>query len=992
MSRVQTLHIPFVSGFSEAADPKVLPDGVFAEVRNGRLPAAGSLRLRRGWRPLTMNEQDGGATLTAVDLWSTGESLVALTNFGDEAGRGLVPATLVEASSSRPWKRNTDAGLSPVTQVRNVGAMPALSTGVNRASAAVTSDGVYGCVLEQSSSESVVRVFEMATDETVLLASLSNGSRVRKVVSMGLVFGLVENTGTGLDLYTLTPTASAPAFSLTATLFSATVTAFDVAVATETAPTALHVTDVVAGAVSYRKFTFAGSQTGSTKTVSASGALISTICCDDAVAHVAYQDSTSKELSLLSFASTGSFTTAAGPTAVDAGVAVPDGQFAVGMPPSASVLTAFTAYVAVAYNISGVTNYRVRVFNTSHTAASSRAAGLHDRERMVCGFLTRGFQMGVGAVRDTQAVLQDSAQPWAHVDSATATISGGTIFTPLWPGVSATGDALALFFRDTGVTPNTVPRSLTVRALKLGSTSRRPAALLGGALYVSGGTLAQVISGAVTEQGMLAPIIDSTTPSNTASGALTAGTYSYRAVVVWEDEKQRVHRSVVSDAVDEELAGAEDTVTAVVEVAKTLRRSSNLIVNPRVELYRTEVGPGTLFYLCASGACSVSDDDVSIVDTMSDATLVTQPQLYTQGETGATSGILDACPARPSAYVAATKRRLVCGSADTSYQFSQVQFPETQVWFAEPGIVGDAGQAYLDDVEGGRITAVFALDELVFVATRDRIYVTGGAGPNLAGTGEFAPPTRLPTDVGVYDWRSVLELAEGAWFRGTESSLFRLPRGAAQPEEVHDVQTRLTSAKTIVGAGYEAADGTAVWAVSDATAIVRQLAEGRWLGDALPFTPIALTTHAGRVYAVASTGVVWEYSASAFGDGTAGATAVALRVATGQIAPFELAGHGRLAAVEIQGDYQSAAAVLGEISYDDGQTWTSLGSHAVSGLSVNDTFQRQWYPARQRGQRFRVRVTMTPTSTTAEGCRLTGLTLYFTKQSGPTRLPSASRK
>ena len=105
-----------------------------------------------------------------------------------------------------------------------------------------------------------------------------------------------------------------------------------------------------------------------------------------------------------------------------------------------------------------------------------------------------------------------------------------------------------------------------------------------------------------------------------------------------------------------------------------------------------------------------------------------------------------------------------------------------------------------------------------------------------------------------------------------------------------------------------------------------------------------------------------------------------------------LAGHGRVATVELLGTFQSAATILMEMSYDDGATWTSLGSHTVTGLSTGQAFQRQWHPARQRGGRFRLRATMTPSSTAAEGCRLTGLTVYLTERSGPSRLDSAKRR
>jgi hypothetical protein len=944
------------------------------------------------------------STITAIDLYSYGDSLLALnTKVG--SNQQFLLATLTQSNASRPWVLNTDSGLTPITQVRSVGNMPALTGNVINASAALTADGVYGCVLQQSSTESVFRVFVRDTDETVVYGTLTNGSRVRKVVSMGSTFGLVENTGAGLDLYSLNPSGTAPAWASVATLFAAVVTWFDVAVACDSTPTALHVADVVGAVGSYRQFTFAGAQTGSTKTVAAATCQAVTLCSNDAAVEYVAQDSVTKELALTSFSATSPFTTAAGPTAVNAGRAVVQGLFCVSLSISGTAATPTSILVASEHS-AGANDLKECSINSigTHATHASNTRRIMLGQQLFGGFLMRNAMTGAGfsrrptgtgvsgATGATSLYIATSTNllaPWCHIDFGIGAQFDFFAHPPFWPAQCPTGDCLVLAPRDE--TPNTgvTPRTATSRALKLGSSERRPAAEVGGALYITGGLLTEWV-GAPNDNGQLFPIIDTLAGSNTAGGAMANGVYQYRAVMVWEDEKQNTHRSIVSGPAQTTTAGANDTITATVYAAKTLRRNVNLISNPRIELYRTEAGPGELFYLVNSGAVATFDDTVSIVDTLADASIVDQPTLYTQGETGATSGILDQAPGRPSAFVAATKRRLVLGSADTAYQWSQVSFPETPIWFAEPGVSGDAAQAYFDDVEGGRITGVAALDEVVFVGTADRIYVTGGTGPNLAGVGEFAPPTQLPADTGFFNALSILETSEGLWFLGSLNTFYLLARGTPSPELSRAVQDRLTTA--VVGCGYDHQDNVAVWATASATAIVRQLDTKQWFGDTLPFTPTAMHGHQGHLYAVASDGTVWKQDATAFGDGAAGATSVALRVATGQIGPFEMAGWGRLAVVELLGEFETAAAILAEISYDDGVSWTSLGTHTVTGLSAGTAFQRQWHPARQRGDRFRVRFTMTPSVSTTEGCRLTGCVVQYSKRNGPTRLDSAKRR
>lgn len=979
MSRLTPLAIPFIGGHTDEIDEKLLPNGVFADVSNGRLPQPGGLRLRRGWRPVTMTTVEG-SPFTAVDLFSYNDSLVALTNV-------FALATLVESNATRPWVVDSFSRVPQITQVRVVGNFPPLSTSVLRASAAVTADGVYGCVLQQTATMSVFRVFELATDETIVYTSLANGARVRKVFSMGAVFGLVENTGAALILHSLDPTAgvvTGSEWTPVATLVTAAVTQFDVAVATDTTPTLIHLGDVVGAVGSYRQFTFAGGQNGSTKTVAAATCQAITLCSNDTVVHCVTQDSVSAELSLTSFDAPSPFTTLFGPTAVNAGVAVAAQLFCVGMRTVGGVI-----YVACehAATVNGFKDCSWNLVDFDH---SPNTRVQHLGNQLWGGFLTRGSIAAVGFARDSTTYYQDQSEgPWFFGDFGLADTQDFTAHLPFWPGLSPTGHAIVLLPRDETPDLDLTPRGVAVRTLRLGSTERRPAAQLGNALHITGGVLTQW-TGGLSELGMTTPIIAVLTPSN-STGTIANGSYSYRTIAVWQDEKLRTHRSVVSDAETTTLAGANDTVTATVYIAKTLRRSGNNITTPRVELYRTEAGPGELFYRVAStSVTSATDDTVTLVDTMPDANIIDEAILYTQSEFGATSGMLDMCPARPSAFITATKRRLVLGSADTSYQWSQVAFPETAMWFAEPGVVGDAAQAYFDDVEAGRITGVAALDEVVFAGTANRIYVTGGTGPNLAGTGEFSPPIQLPADVGFYNHLSILPTSEGLWFLGLLNTFYLIARGTPAPVISSAVQDRLTTA--VVGCGYDASDNLAAWASAAGQLILRQLDTQQWLGDSLPFTPIALHSHQGVLYAIASNGVVWQYHPTAYGDGASGATAVALRVATGQIGPFEMSGWGRLAVIELLGEFQTAAALLAEISYDDGLTWTSLGTHTVTGLSAGATFQLQWYPARQRGQRFRVRFTMTPSVTTTEGCRLTGCVVQYAKRSGPTRLAAANRK
>jgi hypothetical protein len=987
----------------ESVDSKVLPDGALADLQNGRLHRAGDLRLRRGWRPLDMSVvgDDGvllGTDYVVTDLYSADRGLVAL---GRVDSQGLALQSYTQHSASVPWVRRRGMTITPVTSVRSVGNQPDREANVYRASAAVTSDGVWGAVLLQTTTRTTLRVFRMATDETVFYDSFAGvgDDNVRKIVSLGSTFGIVRYSGTALQLQAFNPAASSNGLGANTTLVTATVTQFDVATAPETTPGAVHLVYVVAGEISYAKFTTAGVQVGSTKQVLAAGGQAAYVASDDVTAHVVYQATATGELSLLSFAATGAYTTSAGPTALDAGQSASTARFAIGL------TTEGTDHIFVAASSTG--SMRVYTCTTAHAVTEVG----HGATELVSGWVTGRAQGAVGVVRGVSGGMADAAlmandKPW-FVAAYGLSKRPSDIFTftaahqPYSPGRAPTGDVLMPYNRvsDASVSSNfgdgaQATLQTAVRAFRLFDTAARPGVAFAGALYIAGGMLTQFIGGGVAENGLLRPVITAVTPSN-GSGSVGAGSYLYRTAVTWTDEAGRVHRSIVSYENPEPVTAPDDTVALTVQVPKTLRRDPNLVSNPVAEAYRTEAGPGELFYLVGSAVVTATADDaVTITDLLADASIIDNKRLYTEGELGAVSGALDVAPGIPSRYVAAVRDRLVLAGADTSYQFSQTALPEEPVCFTQPGVSGPVALSYQDAVEGGAITGLATLDDTVILGTATGLFVTAasGDGPNLAGVGEFPSPSRMPSDVGIYSAASLVEDAAGLWFLAAADKLFVLPRGQATPVWAgQSVQVRL-AAGAVVGAAREIADDLTVWGLGNATTVWRTVDDNQWGRDTLPFTPARFIGHAGGLYAVDSTGNVWAQDPAAYGDGTSGATAVALTATTGDVQVFGQAGHGRVACIELLGEFQTAAAVLAEISYDLGQTWVSMGSHTVTGLSAGQAFQRQWYPARQRGGKFRLRFTMTPSVTTAEGCRLTGFSVYFDQRSGPTRLDSAKRR
>lgn len=992
MSRLRALTIPFVQGQNDAIAKEILPDGVLARVVDGRFNKAGELALRRGWRQVTMTDTLGVA-VTARDLYSFEEALVALREDQDGSGE-LTLATYQNPAGARPWYGGMNL-LSPATHVRAIGGIPDLRVFANRVSLALTTDGAYGCTFQQApaSSETHFRLFRVDTDETLAFGQSAQPSNPAKVVGFDAAgFRKVDNTGTALRLQTAS-VAFDGLFGSSVTLVSVTATAFDVAVATESAPTHLHVAWVSGGNVSYGKFTGAGVQVGSTKTV-VSGGVSShvAVASDDTYVHVAYQNAATGVVSVLSFLSA-TLAGDVGPTVVFGSEPICQAHFDVVAVPAAGSGTfgGAGASAVVGQDLTATTGGPAEIHLSTLTPGHVVATRTRRGAMLSGGLVVRDRRVGYGYSRDNAIVYGDADQVWFVLHGLGNDIFDGaaSAFPPYEPGQTAGGLYLVA-----GQTPARQP---VVRAFTLDTIQRRQGAVMAGALYVTGGTMTKWSHTEVAEDGLLAPVLETATPSNSTGNLTPSGVYKYRAMLRWKDSQDSEHEGEVSVEEEVTLGASDDTVTLSYAIPPSLARSADLIGSAVLEVYRTEAGPGELFYLTATEATlSTTNDLVTIVDTTPDSSLIDERRLYTEGEFGATSGRLDNVFPRPGTYVAATRDRLVSGSSDAEYQVSQLSLASEPVAFTDPGVSGPIALVYFDQVDRD-LTAVAALDDTIVLGTARGLFVTSGDGPNFAGVGEFASPSRLPSNVGVYDWRSVLETAEGLWFLGDSDKLYALARGEAVPVWAGEA-VRDALAGPVVGAALDTLDHVATWAVDvggDSTLLVRDLRLGVWSTDSMPFTPRALVAHQGYLWAVSSAGQVWVQAPSVYGDGPGSPdpTARTLLAETGDAQVFGLGGQGRLAVVEIEGVFYTAAALTCSISYDQGVTWTSLGTDSVgSGLTAGAPFQSQFYPARQRGGKFRVRVEMTPTVGTTEGCRLTGLTISHTVRGGPSRLPSARRR
>lgn len=478
----------------------------------------------------------------------------------------------------------------------------------------------------------------------------------------------------------------------------------------------------------------------------------------------------------------------------------------------------------------------------------------------------------------------------------------------------------------------------------------RDSVVAGRVLQFSGGSLFEF--GGEPEETDFSnfPVIQSATPG--VGGALSPGTYLYKAVYEWIDAQGRRHRSAPSDPVSV-VMGANNSVTLVMKplIADAHFQAASGSIAGRgvvLHLYRTLVNQST-YRRCtpntgAPAGSVIGAATVSYTDLISDTLIAINELLYTEG--GVADNIL--CP--PHAFQCVCSGRVwVGGQLDATVITASKLLVD-----GEPTQFTDLDQfsVFLPQ----KCTGLASIDGTVVAFSREKIYFVTGDGPNDQGVGSFNPPTELPTDVGCVDWRSVVETSLGVFFL-SKRGIYLLPRGFNTPLFVGaEVAQTLASFPKIVSAcvvsipspigGSSAALGeiTVRFVVGQndtpsATAVlVYDLRTGGWSVDEQGSGPLLSGTWSDAfITSRLSGGVLALHSESAanIGAGDFQGFFFSSEIGTGDIRPFGIAGYGAFKSVVLMGEFRASCKLNVLVSVDgvsgDTFTFTVTSADAADG-------------------------------------------------------------
>lgn len=316
-------------------------------------------------------------------------------------------------------------------------------------------------------------------------------------------------------------------------------------------------------------------------------------------------------------------------------------------------------------------------------------------------------------------------------------------------------------FRETGI---------RMVSLDFDSDDSHQYAQLGRGLYLAGACPMHYDGRLWTEQGFhFGPEVIATTPA--AGGSMTASTtYLYRAWYEWTDAQGEVHRGPTSFGSLVTMAGGETQVTLTLPTLRVTKKENVRICVARslaastgntAQLFRvTSLDPSTSGSANGYVANDLTVDTVSFLDRMSDATLATQEELYTDG------GILSNDPATLGNVIARGKSRLFFTDASDPNMIRYSQEIEDGYGAEIPPDL----QIKVDPF-GGAVTALANQDDRVVVFKASAIYTFTGDGPTASGDtaqGGFSRPQLVTSDVGCTDPSSIVLTPAGHMFKSAK--------------------------------------------------------------------------------------------------------------------------------------------------------------------------------------------------------------------------------
>lgn len=992
MRKVVPIDIPIGVGAREDVDPRMMPQGAVAAMKNMRLRKEGRWGVRNDYTALGRTTPDG-TNFRADHVVNFDDRLHAFGALTTKTGS----QDIWEYIGGTPWDwRMSDPSpsserLTSVTEVRDMGRIQTTNLFDSTTflpSDVATANGLVCFVRSLTGlTTSAVHIFNPVDDSTVLLETVSGFTP--RVVAVGDTFFItvLETSRGPITLYrydtssdtSLTQLSDAFSFGVN-TLVSYEAVAnfagdgFWIAASFTTTP-----------ATTIRPFDSSGSA-GTDITGPATAHAFLDICETENRVHLAVVRPVSFNVFLHSYTTGGTESPSARQVG---GGGVTNTQPSIVPEDDNNVLCLTRTGTTVPLERIEETSATVDTVATWNNVQVSSALLPGGSTLFIGQLLTDSTTFGTNVIGKL-----DSEQVLATKDYLVATDYGnlGTLQNLPSMAQAANGKVYGVSYVREG---SGAKANIVVTEFQFRSQEPRSHVSLAGELFVAGGSPQVYDSRILAESGFVsAPTLKTPSASNGAGSLPSSSTIELVAVCDYLDARGRKTLSDVSLPKTVAMGASDDTVDVDVVPPPSSRdnESSSGFSQQTIKLYRTQ-GNSTILKLADELAVGDFGDEVSFTLTGDDDSIATNEIVYTQDGRAALGTVLPNEPPRPCRWATPLGERVLTGGLPNPFecQVSKRLFPGEALHFSG----ADAFILSFPD----RVRGVASLDRIGFVFSRENIWALVGEGPDDSGAGQFEI-AKLPGATGLKDWRSLAETPLGLVFQGDDDKLWLLPRGGGAPQSFGDaVEDTLASFPEVKAAFVARQEQLVCFACensggTDSRILSYDLRAGVWNVDEFDgSTPVsAACAYQGRIARVQS-GIVYLEDSDAVPS-----TFLDHGLTFGEIRPFHNNAWGRLVWFIVHGEFRGNCTVTARVSYDGGANWTTLGNTfeltTGGGYAAGDEVRLQWYPERRKGDRFTIDIQVTDDSgnTPSEGLAINGLTIGVqgNVRGGP-RLPSGQR-
>ena len=243
-----------------------------------------------------------------------------------------------------------------------------------------------------------------------------------------------------------------------------------------------------------------------------------------------------------------------------------------------------------------------------------------------------------------------------------------------------------------------------------------------------------------------------------AAGNVPLATVLYQVIWQWRDRKGNLHRSSPSPFISCAIDGAKASVVLEIPSLTLTNKPDAIAV-----IYRQPQN-STLYYKTGSVSNVINSESISFTDISDDATIIGNEILYTLG------GELENIAPPSSRLIDVWKNRLFIVTDDESIWYTKERVDTIAMEF------NDFGFTKYIHPDGGKTTALVALDANLIVFKQNQIYFINGDGANAFGlNGNLSQMQLITSDVGCIDFNSIVTAPGGILFK-TKKGIYILHR------------------------------------------------------------------------------------------------------------------------------------------------------------------------------------------------------------------------